>query len=150
MLKAEIDALKRLTATQDVEATLGLLRQQVSRPLTLFDPYAAVVALELLIDNCRAKGDPRLGRYNTILKQTRSMTNHPALQQVFQKLVGSKDEVEVSKEIQKALKNTQASRDFPSRQWSAPRQQPYPRQQPICFFCQRPGHIARVCPNKPK
>ncbi|XP_020905166.1 uncharacterized protein LOC110243412 [Exaiptasia diaphana] len=105
-LKAEVEALKQSNAAQDVETALTLLRQQITRPPALFDSHATMAALELLIDSCRANGDQRLTRYNTILKQIRSMVGHPSLQNVFLKLVGSKEEVEVSREIQKALKHS--------------------------------------------
>lgn len=145
--------MKQSNAAQDVETALTLLRQQVTRPQALFDPHTTMAALELLIDSCRAKGDQRLTRYNTILKQTRSMVGHPSLQNVFLKLVGSKEEVEVSREIQKALKHShQPQAPFPPRPLPAqgrwpPQAAPYPRARPTCFVCHRRGHIARSCPN---
>lgn len=120
------------------------MRQLILRPPAIFDAFATLASLELLVDVCRDRQDARASRFNVILKQTRPLVNHPSLQQILLKLVGTKEEVEISKEIQKTLKNIPAAQPF-----TGPlRPRPYPfqqRQSPVCFNCQRRGHIARNC-----
>ena len=63
-----------------------------------------MAALEQLVDTAREKDDDRAPRFNIVLKQSRALVHNPALQNILLKLVGSKDEVKVANEIQKALK----------------------------------------------
>lgn len=56
------------------------------------------------MDTVRDKGYEQAPRFNVVLKKSRALIGSPALQNILLKLVGNNDEVEVTREIQKALK----------------------------------------------
>ena len=134
--------------TSNVDASLAVLRLQLARPSGVFDPYTTLAALEHLVDLARDKKDARATRLNVVLRQARPLVSHPSFQQMLLKLVGSKEEIEVAKEIQKALKH-------PSLRAPAQRPFPYPagpsrrRPGPTCYNCGKRGHIARTCFSRP-
>ena len=78
----------------------------MARPSGIFDPHAALAALEQLVDAARDKVDDRASRFSVILLQTRPLLLDPSFQQLLLKLVGDKEEVAIAKEIQKALKRS--------------------------------------------
>ena len=104
--------------------------------------------LEHLVDLARDKKDACATCLNVVLRQARPLVSHPSFQQMLLKLVGSKEEIEVAKEIQKALKH-------PSLRAPAQRPFPYPagpsrrRSGPTCYNCGKRGHIARTCFSRP-
>lgn len=146
-LKRQLDDFKVAHDASIVEAALALLRQHLSKPAVLFDSYTAMAALEELVDIARDKGDDRAGRFNVVLKQSRALAGGPALQGILLKLVGNKDEVEVAKEIQKALRQRSPLDAISARPspYPAPRWMPKRRQLVVCFQCGKRGHVARNC-----
>ena len=87
-----------------VETALATLQLLVSKPPALFDPYTALSALEHLVDFAREVGHERAKRYAVILRQCRPLVNNSAMQSVFIKLVGDKEEAEVAKVIDKTIR----------------------------------------------
>ena len=76
----------------------------ISRPAALFDPYAAIAALDEVVNVTKEKKDKKASRYEIVLRQCRPLLNNPCLQQVLIKLVATKEEAEVAKVIAKATK----------------------------------------------
>ena len=64
-----------------------------------FDPYAAIAALDEVVNVTKERKDERASRYEIVLRQCRPLLNNPCLQQVLIKLVASKEEAEVAKVI---------------------------------------------------
>ena len=124
-LKKELAAIRQLHNAGSVDSALSLLRQHLARPSGIFDPHAALAALEKLVDVARDKSDERASRFSIVLRQTRPLLLDPSFQPLLLKLVGDKEEVAIAKEI----------RFFP-----------YPRRQPpVCFSCGKRGHFVRSC-----
>lgn len=63
-----------------------------------------MAALEQLVDVTREKRDASASRFAVVLRQTRPLLYSLSFQPLLLKLVGDKEEVQVAKEIQKALK----------------------------------------------
>ena len=128
----------------------------IARPAALFDPYAAIAALDEVVNVTKEKKDERALRYEIVLRQCRPLLSNPCLQQVLIKLVASKEEAEVANVIAKATKRpvsvNQAS--FTGRT----RKAPYQRRgtnlgfrslsERKCWVCGKAGHISRSCPDK--
>ena len=87
-----------------VETALATLQLLVSKPPALFDPYAALVALEHLVDSAREVGHERAKRYAVILHQCRPLVHNSAMQSVLIKLVADKEEAEVANVIDKTIR----------------------------------------------
>ena len=142
-LKKELAALKQIHDSGTVDSALALLGQHLARPAGIFEPHAALAALDNLVDITRDKADQRASRFSVVLRQTRPLLPNPAFQQLLLKLVGDKEEVLEAKEIQKVLNNT-PEEPFP---WSR-RERPAPysrRLPPVCFNCGARSHIASRC-----
>ena len=71
-----------------------------------------MAALEHLSDIARENGDEHAPRYNAILKQTRSLFGHQAIQRILLKLLATKKEIAIAKEIEKATKSNPPSPRF--------------------------------------
>ena len=99
-----------------------------------------MAALEHLVDTARENADADILPYNAILRQTRGLAENPVLQRVLLKLLGSKEEIAIAKEIDKATKSyppTPLLRGFQSSaQHSFTRAQPYsfPVAVPMALF----------------
>ena len=134
-----------------VESALSCLQMVIARPAALFDPYAAIVALDEVVNVTKIKKDERASCYETVLRQYRPLLSNPCLRQVLIKLVASKEEAEVAKVIVNVSVN-QAS--FTGRT----RKAPYQRRgtnlgfrslsERKCWVCGKAGHISRSCPDK--
>ena len=147
-MKKELAALRQMHDAGTVDSALSLLCQHLARPSGIFDPHAALAALEQLVDAARDKVEDWASRFSVILRQTRPLLLDPSFQQLLLKLVGDKEEVAIDKEIQKALKRSLPP--YPSRK-ERPRFNLYPRRQPpVCFACGRRGHFARSCNSRPR
>ena len=88
-----------------VDSALGVFHQLLAHPAAIFDPHASLAALEQLVD-LPVRIHERANRFGIVLRQTRTLLYSPSLQHLLLKLIGSKEEVEVAKEIQKALKQS--------------------------------------------
>ena len=146
-LKKELVLLRQKHDAGTVDSALGVLRQLLARPAAIFDPHASLAALEQLVDLAREKGDERANRFGIVLRQTRTLLYNPSFQHLLLKLIGSKEEVEVAKEIQKALKQSPPTYLPGNSVNSGGPSRPFPRarQAQVCFSCGRRGHYARSC-----
>lgn len=127
-----------------VDSALALLRQHLARPSGIFDPHAALTAVDQLTDVARDKSEQRASRFGVILCQTRPLLHDSAFQQLLLKMVGDK-EVAMAKEIQKVLK-----RSLPQYQPRDERMRsyPYPRGSILLHLAfSAPGRIL-LTPNR--
>ena len=126
---------------------LGRSPSTPSRSCRNFDPHASLAALEQLVDLAREKGDERANSFGIVLRQTRTLLYNPSFQHLLLKLTGSKEEVEVAKEIQKALKQSPPSYLSGNSVNSGGPWRPFPRarQAKVCFSCGKRGQYARSC-----
>ena len=126
-----------------VDSALSSLQMVIARPAALFDPYAAIAALEEVVNVTRDK---------IVLRQCRPLVNSLNLQQILIKLVATKEEAEVAKVIAKAKKEPASAyhRSFRGRT----RGSPYSRRgtllmrpptAPRCWLFGKMGHISRYC-----
>ena len=146
-VKREIEAVKSKISENTVKQALQNLRQLLSRPPGVFDVHSAMAALEHLSDIGRENGDEHVPRYNAILKQTRGLSGHQAIQRILLKLLGTKEEIAIAKEIEKATKSNPLSPPLFSSQVSNG-QRPPARARPYvitCYACGLRGNIARNC-----
>ena len=103
-MKKELDEWKRKVDSSVVDSALSSLQMVIARPAALFDPYAAIAALEEVVNVTRDKKDDRATRFQIVLRQCRPLVNSPNLQQILIKLVATKEEAAVAKVIAKATK----------------------------------------------
>ena len=145
--KKELVLLRQKHDAGTVDSALGVLRQLLARPAAIFDPHASLAALEQLVDLAREKGNERANRFGIVLRQTRTLLYNPSFQHFLLKLIGSKEEMEVAKEIQKALKESPPTYLPGNSVISGGPSHPFPRarQAQVCFACGRRGHFARSC-----
>ena len=146
-VKREIEAVKSKISENTVKQALQKLRQLLFRPTGVFDFHSAMAALEHLSDIARENGDEHAPRYNAILKQTSGLSGHQAIQRILLKLLGTKEEIVIAKEIEKATKSNPFSPPLFSSQVSKG-QRPPARARPYiitCYACGLRGHIARNC-----
>ncbi|KXJ04695.1 hypothetical protein AC249_AIPGENE15900, partial [Exaiptasia diaphana] len=106
LLKDQLADIQKRSNRQLVDAALASLQLLISKPSAMFDPYAAVAALEHLVDSAREAGDTRANRFKVVLRQCRPLIHNSALQPVLIKLVTDKDEAEVAKVVEKALRKS--------------------------------------------
>ena len=141
-----------------IESAMSTLQMVIARPVALFDPYAAIAALDEVVNVTKEKKDERASRYVIVLRQCRPLLNNLCLQQVLIKLVhvASKEEAEVAKVIAKATKRPVPVNhgSFTGRTRRAPYQRrgtnlsPRPPLERRCWVCGKAGHISRSCPDK--
>ena len=137
-----------------IETALSTLQMVIARPAALFDPYAAIAALDEVVNVTKEKKDERASRYEIVLRQCRPLLNNPCLQQLLIKLVASKEEAEVAKVIaKKATKRPVLVNQglFTGRTRKAPYQRggtnlsPRSPSERKCWVCGKAGHISRSC-----
>ena len=102
-----------------------------------------MAALEHLEDTARENADADILRYNA--RQTRGLAENPVLQRVVLKLLGSKKEIAIAEETDKATKSFPLTPLLRGFQLSA--LQSFTRAQPYSA-CGRPERIARYCRAK--
>ena len=152
-LQDKVTLLQKESNTRSVEAALHILQRELRKPKGIFEPHAALAALENLADISRDNVDPTAPRYNTIYKQCRPLLYNPHFQSVLLKLVGDKQDVEVAEVIEKTHQSPPRSpyTQFPEPPTQFQRFRPFfiGRRSPVrCFNCNAMGHFARVCPGQ--
>ena len=103
-MKRELEELKQSANAQIVKTSLESLQSLIAKPAELFDPYASLAALEHLATVAKEKNDPESEKYSIILRQCRSLVGNKASQSVLVKLRASKQEADVARVIEKAMK----------------------------------------------
>ena len=125
----------------------------IARPAALFDPYAAIAALDEVVSVNKEKKDERTSRYEIVLRQCRPLLNNPCLQQVSIKLVASKEDAELAKVIAKETKRhvlvnqgsfTGRTRKAPYQRHGTNRSLRSPSERK-CWVCGKARHISRFC-----
>lgn len=142
-----------------MEQALLAVRQQATRPSTVFDPFALIGALQHLEDMARRAGHPDLRRFTAVLTECKKLPPSNLLGEVVTRLLGDEIDKEVANAVSKIVKS-RAPPPWP-RPYSGFRNaggsgydnQSRPlRRRPLatmkCFACQRQGHLARDCPNR--
>lgn len=153
-LRKELEELKKQANVHVVDKAIIGLQTLIGRPRALFDAYAALAALEEVVHLAQQHQDERVARYSVILRQCRPLVSNAVLQSVLIKLVASKDEAEVSKAIDKALKGELSPTEGSSA--GRTRSAPYsyrrgagrgksPAKNLRCWACGQEGHFARAC-----
>ena len=71
-----------------------------------FDPHGTQAALDQLVDVAREKANERATRFGIILREARTLLYNPSFQHLLPKLIGSKEQLAIAKEIQNALKQS--------------------------------------------
>ena len=99
-----MDAMEKKADVAMVEIALATLQLLVSKSSALIDPYAALAALEQLVDSAREVRDEIAKRYAVILRHCRPLVHNSAIQSVLIKLVAGKEEAEVAKVIDKTIR----------------------------------------------
>ena len=135
-----------------MDSALSSLQMVIARPAALFDPYAAITALDEVVNVTRDKKDDRATRFQIVLRQCRPLVNSLNLQQILIKLVATKEEAEVAKVTAKATKEPASA--YHGSFGGRTRGTPYSRRgafhirpptAPRCWLCGKMGHISRYC-----
>ena len=160
-MKKDFNDLRQKMDSSAIESAISSLQMIVSRPAPLFDAYAAMAALEEVVNITRDKKDDRSNRYAIVLRQTRPLISDPSLQQILIKLVASKEEAEIARVISQTGKdNASYNREWSYRPYRARgrTRRPYRGRggrgdfsrgaDRKCWICGRDGHISRYCSEK--
>ena len=155
-LKKELDEYKRKMEAWTIESVLSTLQMVIARPAAFFYPYAAIAALDEVVNVTKERKDERASRYEIVLRQCRPLLNNSCLQQVLIKLVASKEETEVAKVIAKETKRPVPANQgsFTGRTRKAPYQRRGTNHSPSSppdrkrWVCGKARHISRFCSDK--
>lgn len=87
-LKKELDEWKKKIDSSAIECALSTLQMVISRPAALFDPYAAIAALDEVVNVTKERKDERALRFEVVLRQCRPLLGNPCLQPGVNKVGG--------------------------------------------------------------
>ena len=111
-LRKELNELKKKTESCSIDTALMALQALVGRSPALFDSYAAIAALEEVVDLAQKYAEERYSSNQIILRKCRPLVADASLQNILIKLVASKEEAEIAKVIEKARKSSRAGESF--------------------------------------
>ena len=111
-LRKELNELKKKTVYCSVDTALMALQAFTGRSPALFDSYAAIAALEEVVDLAQKYAGERYSRNQIILRKCCPLVADASLQNILIKLVASKEEAEIAKVIEKARKSSRAGESF--------------------------------------
>ena len=113
-LRKELNELKKKTESCSSDTALMALQALVGRSPALFDSYAAIAALEEVVDLAQKYAEERYSSNQIILRKCRPLVADASLQNILIKLVASKEEAEIAnlKVIEKARKSSPAGESF--------------------------------------
>ena len=151
-LRKELNELKKKTESCSVDTALMALQALVGRSPALFDSYAAIAALEEVVDLAQKYAGERYSRNQIILRKCRPLVADASLQNILIKLVASKEEAEIAKAIEKAIESSQAEKCFSPPVTAGRTRGPsygYRRGRGSrrCWNCGHLGHLQRACPR---
>ena len=95
-LQKKVESLQSVVTKSSVNSVMDMVRQLVSRPSALVDPYALVAALEQLADVSLETNHPERGRFEAIFEECRPLVREPRLATVIIQLLGDKEEKQVA------------------------------------------------------
>ena len=81
------------------------LRQLLLHPPGVFDVHSAMAAFEHLSDITPENGGQHARRYKAILKQTKGLFENEVIQRILLRLLRTKEEITIAKEIEKCTKS---------------------------------------------
>ena len=170
-LHQAVESLQSALNVSKVNQSLESVRLLASRPATLLDPLALLVALEQLSDHAREANHPQRKKFDAIFKQCRPLANSNSLAEVVLHHLGDKEERDVASQIRKIFKGHSSPRssapgqaDFWGDNSRCPASRPLSRRliwswwmlqttvlpagtlPQRCFNCRRVGHFATSCP----
>ena len=111
-LRKELNELKKKTESCSIDTALMALQALVGRSPALFDSYAAIAALEEVVDLAQKYAEERYSSNQIILRKCRPLGADASLQNILIKLVASKEEAEIVRVIKKARKSSRAEESF--------------------------------------
>ena len=97
--------MKKVADLTLLDNAITYLQQLISRPAAMFDQRASLTALEKVVNVAREKGDACAARFTVVLTQCWALCGSSALQPILTKLVATKEEAEITKDVEKALKH---------------------------------------------
>jgi len=156
VIKKELHEWKKKIDALAIESALLTLQMVIACPVALFDPHAAIIALDEEVNVTKEKKDERALCYEIVLRQCHLLSNNPCLQRVLIKLVASKEEAEVAKVIAKATKRPVPVNQGSFTGWTCKalcqrrgtNLSPRSPSERKCWVCGKAGHILRSCTNK--
>ena len=158
-MQDRIEHLQSVAGVSPVDQALMLVRQMASRPISVFDPYSLIGALENLEDVVRRSAHNDVRRYAAVLSNCKKLQLTTQMGDFVTQVLGDDVEKEVAKMMGKVYKGPANSYRvmLPPATFPRPsRGMPYPSApgpRPVgsvvrCFYCRRLGHFARNCPQK--
>ena len=97
-LRKELNELKKKTESCSIDTALLALQALVGRSPALFDSYAAIAALEEVVDLAQKYAEERYSSNQIILRKCRPLVADASLQNILIKFVASKEEAEIARE----------------------------------------------------
>ena len=108
-VKCKIEVVKSKISQNTTTQAFQNFRQLLLHPPGVFDVHSAMAAFEHLSDNAPKNGDQHARRYKAILKQTKGLFENQAIQRILLRLLGTKEEITIAKEMEKSTKSNPPS-----------------------------------------